>query len=33
VQYGRDGSNFIDMSVRKQIEEIASEFELPSVAL
>ncbi|XP_039774152.1 ATP synthase delta chain, chloroplastic-like [Panicum virgatum] len=33
VQYGRDGSNLIDMSVRKQIEEIASEFELPSVAL
>lgn len=33
VQYGRDGSNLIDMSVRKQIEEIASEFELPSVPL
>lgn len=33
VQYGRDGSNFIDMSVRKQIEEIASEFELPAVPL
>nr|CAB3448095.1 unnamed protein product [Digitaria exilis] len=33
VQYGRDGSNLIDMSVKKQIEEIASEFELPSVAL
>lgn len=33
VQYGRDGSNLIDMSVRKQIEEIASEFELPDVPL
>lgn len=33
VQYGRDGSNLIDMSVRKQIEEIASEFELPAVPL
>ncbi|WVZ73651.1 hypothetical protein U9M48_021936 [Paspalum notatum var. saurae] len=32
VQYGRDGSNLIDMSVRKQIEEIASEFEMPAVA-
>lgn len=33
VQYGRDGSSLIDMSVRKQIEEIASEFELPAVPL
>ncbi|KAJ1281070.1 hypothetical protein BS78_04G280100 [Paspalum vaginatum] len=33
VQYGRDGSSLIDMSVRKQIEEIASEFEMPAVAL
>ncbi|CAM0944146.1 unnamed protein product [Alopecurus aequalis] len=33
VQYGSDNSNFIDMSVRKQIAEIASEFEMPSVAL
>ncbi|GJM86859.1 hypothetical protein PR202_ga02757 [Eleusine coracana subsp. coracana] len=33
VQYGRDGSSLIDMSVRKQIEEIASEFELPAVTL
>ncbi|KAL6911495.1 hypothetical protein ACP4OV_000300 [Aristida adscensionis] len=33
VQYGRDGSNLIDMSVRKQIEEIASEFEMPAVTL
>jgi F-type H+-transporting ATPase subunit delta len=33
VQYGRDGSSLIDMSVRKQIEEIASEFEMPAVTL
>jgi len=33
VQYGRDGSSLIDMSVRKQIEEITSEFELPDVPL
>ncbi|XBH80141.1 ATP synthase delta chain, chloroplastic-like [Triticum dicoccoides] len=33
VQYGRDSSNFIDMSVRKQIAEITSEFEMPSVNL
>ncbi|KAG8059422.1 hypothetical protein GUJ93_ZPchr0002g24584 [Zizania palustris] len=33
IQYGRDGSNLIDMSVRKQIEEIASEFEMPAVTL
>ncbi|KQK01893.1 ATP synthase delta chain, chloroplastic [Brachypodium distachyon] len=33
VQYGRDSSNLIDMSVRKQIAEITSELELPSVAL
>ncbi|TVU28527.1 hypothetical protein EJB05_20048, partial [Eragrostis curvula] len=33
VQYGRDGSSLIDMSVKKQIEEIASEFELPAVTL
>jgi F-type H+-transporting ATPase subunit delta len=33
VQYGSDSSNLIDMSVRKQIAEITSEFELPSVTL
>ena len=33
VQYGRDSSNFIDMSVRKQIAEITSELEMPSVNL
>ncbi|KAL5211548.1 hypothetical protein ABZP36_022395 [Zizania latifolia] len=33
IQYGRDGSNLIDMSVRKQIEEITSEFEMPAVTL
>ncbi|XP_006647895.2 ATP synthase delta chain, chloroplastic [Oryza brachyantha] len=33
IQYGRDGSSLIDMSVRKQIEEIASEFEMPAVTL
>ena len=33
VQYGSDSSNFIDMSVRKQIAEITSEFEMPSVSL
>lgn len=33
IQYGRDGSSLIDMSVRKQIEEITSEFEMPAVTL
>ncbi|KAM0892335.1 hypothetical protein ACQ4PT_025832 [Festuca glaucescens] len=33
VQYGSDSSNFIDMSVRKQIAEITSELEMPSVTL
>uniref|UniRef100_A0ACD5ZLJ5 Uncharacterized protein n=1 Tax=Avena sativa TaxID=4498 RepID=A0ACD5ZLJ5_AVESA len=33
VQYGSDSSNLIDMSVRKQIAEITSEFEMPSVTL
>lgn len=33
VQYGSDNSNFIDMSVRKQIAEITSELEMPSVTL
>ncbi|CAM0944145.1 unnamed protein product [Alopecurus aequalis] len=33
VQYGSDSSNLIDMSVRKQIADITSEFEMPSVSL
>lgn len=33
IRYGEGGSKVIDMSIKKQLEEIASNLELPTVSL